>query len=353
MSRIDDFPAAVKNELAKRAGYKCSFLGCGVATMGPSSESDSSSTNSGMACHISAASSGISARRYNQKMTSEERKSANNGIWMCYTHGKIIDTDETRFSTEVLKAWKKIAESVAQLMVERNLTYHDALHIAKNSDIISDTFTIDGIGHENDLIGNALHDCGLEFIWGADLTIAVRDFLIEHSRNAFSHGRASTLNFKAEKNKIVVEDDGASFNFKSLNDSNKKSGGAISLTQLQQNFGSSIILISERIEDKNVLTLSKIKHPEDVLEITPCSTQMNYYDFRRGTIEFEVNETCEELFIVFPKNVSQSDIGLLGNKLIGLEETGKKLTFVMWRMNPWVVERLRENYRNCEVIEVK
>src|SRR5688572_781739 len=134
MSRIDDFSSATKIELANRAGYKCSFLGCGAATMGPSLESESSSTNSGMACHISSASPGKSARRYDSKMSSEERRSASNGIWMCYTHGKIIDTDETRFSTHTLKEWKKIAENVAQIMVERNLNYSQALRTAKTKD---------------------------------------------------------------------------------------------------------------------------------------------------------------------------------------------------------------------------
>ncbi|NNT71568.1 hypothetical protein HKT18_04985 [Flavobacterium sp. IMCC34852] len=353
MPRIDDFTSAVKIELANRAGYKCSFLGCGAATMGPSAESESSSTNSGMACHISAASAGIGARRYDPDMKSDERKSASNGIWMCYTHGKIIDTDETRFSTDTLRAWKKIAEIVAQLMVERNLTYEQALHAAKSKDMITDSILIEGIGKENILIGDVLHDCGVEYIWGRDITNAIRDFLVEHSRNAFQHGNATKIEFKTKKSKLILIDDGVQFDGKSLLGSNKKSGGTISITQLLKNFGSNLILISEREGNNNILTISKLSNPEDVLEITPCSHQMDYSDFRKGSIEFEISETCKELFIVFPKYISPSDIGLLGNKLIGLEEKGKKLIFVMWRMNPWIIQMLKENYPGCEVIQVE
>lgn len=70
-----------------------------------------------MACHISAASSGSGARRYSSD--DENRKSISNGIWMCYTHGKLIDNDENRFSISMLMDWKKIAEEVATIMVEK------------------------------------------------------------------------------------------------------------------------------------------------------------------------------------------------------------------------------------------
>lgn len=56
MSERDDFSEATKKIIASRAGYLCSFLGCGQLTLGPSNESSTSISKNGMACHISAAS---------------------------------------------------------------------------------------------------------------------------------------------------------------------------------------------------------------------------------------------------------------------------------------------------------
>ena len=46
-------------------------------------------------------------------MTSEERKSIENCIWMCQTHSKLIDTDTEKYTVELLKQWKKDAEEVS------------------------------------------------------------------------------------------------------------------------------------------------------------------------------------------------------------------------------------------------
>ena len=352
MARDDDFLIPIKTELARRAGYKCSFLGCGAATVGPSEESESSSTNSGMACHISAASAGPSSRRYDASMDSKIRKSISNGIWMCYTHGKIIDTDETRFTIPMLHNWKKIAEGVAQIMVEKNVDYTQALYTYKFSNLVVNNFIIDGTGNENILIGNAIHDCGVEIAWGKEIADAIRDFFIEHSRNAFQHGNAKNISFETIRNKLVLSDDGNEFNAKSLYNSKNKSGGTISTIQLIKKFGANLLITSERIKNQNVVTISKLRSPEEILEITPCSYQMTHEDFRKGVLELDINESCNEIFIIMPKYTSYSDIGLLGKKLKKLEETNKPLTFVIDRMNPWVIEMLQENYIGCHIIEI-
>jgi hypothetical protein len=71
-----------------------------------------------MACHIAAASAGRNARRYDATMTAEERRLISNGIWLCYLHGKLIDTDEARFTVSQLKKMKEVAETRAQRELE-------------------------------------------------------------------------------------------------------------------------------------------------------------------------------------------------------------------------------------------
>lgn len=105
----DNFSQDVVQRLAKRAGYLCSI--CSKITVGPSSESTLSVNITGIAAHISAASSGPGARRYDNSLTSAERSSIDNGIWLCNTHADYIDGDESKYSIQALKVIKKNHEN--------------------------------------------------------------------------------------------------------------------------------------------------------------------------------------------------------------------------------------------------
>ncbi len=111
----DEFSAKTKRDLAARAGHVCCFPKCGSTTSGPSAEAHHASVNLGEACHIRAAASGPGARRYDPSMTSDERRSIENGIWMCRTHAKLIDSDEATYTVEQLHRWKHEAEARAEL----------------------------------------------------------------------------------------------------------------------------------------------------------------------------------------------------------------------------------------------
>lgn len=91
--------------------YRCSFPGCKNITIGASFESENAVSITGVAAHISAAAEG--GKRYNENMTEAERKSINNCIWMCQTHGRLIDTDEVIYPIDTLIQWKRDAEKAA------------------------------------------------------------------------------------------------------------------------------------------------------------------------------------------------------------------------------------------------
>lgn len=111
----DDFSSATKELLANRVGRKCSNPSCRKLTCGANLAPDRI-TNIGVASHICAAAKG--GPRYDESMTPEERKSFENGIWLCQSCSKLIDTDTIRYTKEVLIAWKKVAEELAILEVE-------------------------------------------------------------------------------------------------------------------------------------------------------------------------------------------------------------------------------------------
>ena len=73
------------------------------STSGPALEEERS-VNIGVAAHIAAAAAG--GKRYNPNMSSAERSSGANGIWLCQSCSKLIDSDETRYTVALLNQWK-------------------------------------------------------------------------------------------------------------------------------------------------------------------------------------------------------------------------------------------------------
>ena len=106
MGKRDNFSRETKEILARRASWRCSYATCNIVTVGPSEESPASVNNIGKAAHICGASSGPGSRRYVASMTSQERRSLANGIWLCANHADMIDRDESTFSPEQLRAMK-------------------------------------------------------------------------------------------------------------------------------------------------------------------------------------------------------------------------------------------------------
>lgn len=104
----DNFTAPVKNKLAKRVLYVCSNPNCKKITIGPDSENGIN--NIGVAAHICAAAPG--GPRYDKNMSEEERKSINNGIWLCQSCAKLIDSDENKYTVQLIKNWKEQTESI-------------------------------------------------------------------------------------------------------------------------------------------------------------------------------------------------------------------------------------------------
>lgn len=134
----DNFSADTKRQLASSVGTACSI--CGRATHGPN-DNFSGAINNGVAAHITAASPG--GPRYDPNMTEEERKNFSNGIWVCPTHGSLIDKLPLEFSVADLQAYKlramqeqkrKLFEIIQNVVV--NYQSRDALVLEKYATIL-------------------------------------------------------------------------------------------------------------------------------------------------------------------------------------------------------------------------
>jgi len=107
----DDFLAPIKDELAKRAGHRCSNPACQKQTSGPAA-APVGSVSLGVASHIVAASP--RGPRADPTLTPDERRSLDNGIWLCQNCAKLIDSDTDGHSVDDLRRWKAETEEFAR-----------------------------------------------------------------------------------------------------------------------------------------------------------------------------------------------------------------------------------------------
>ncbi len=136
----DDFRAATVLKIRDMAGNVCSMPDCHVNTHCSKSTRDGA-LSIGVACHIRAAAPG--GPRYDPGQTQDQRKHEDNGIWMCQTHSRLIDADDSPYPPEVLLEWKRLAEVRANGMVnKRTFTPSEASDLARNESIaLLDRFT--------------------------------------------------------------------------------------------------------------------------------------------------------------------------------------------------------------------
>lgn len=108
----DDFSKEIKRVLQERVGNRCSNPSCRCLTSGPNFDENKAS-RIGVAAHITAASPG--GPRYEEAVSPEQRRSIQNGIWLCQNCAKRIDADPKNHSITLLFSWKSHAEEIARL----------------------------------------------------------------------------------------------------------------------------------------------------------------------------------------------------------------------------------------------
>jgi len=106
----EEFPGSVKIVVADRTGNVCSNPDCRAHTSGPQAD-PARALNLGVVAHITAASPG--GPRYDPALTSEQRSSAENAIWLCQNCAKLVDNDPTQFTVDLMRDWKRRVEEEA------------------------------------------------------------------------------------------------------------------------------------------------------------------------------------------------------------------------------------------------
>jgi hypothetical protein len=136
--RRAEFPARVKEVLAGRAGYRCSFPGCARITIGPGALSDDVAST-GVASHIySAANHGP---RGTGGFSSIKRSEIENGVWLCAEHARLIDLNRgDLYSPGTLRRYKYLHEArVAMAQGHRPFGVVEELLVFRSRVFVDDT----------------------------------------------------------------------------------------------------------------------------------------------------------------------------------------------------------------------
>jgi hypothetical protein len=111
----DEFSKESRRVIAARVGWRCSNPRCRAFTEGPNAD-EAKSTSTGIAAHITAASP--KGPRYDLSLTAEARGDVSNGIWLCETCARLIDSDNERFAVGLLRCWKTDSEDLTRREIE-------------------------------------------------------------------------------------------------------------------------------------------------------------------------------------------------------------------------------------------
>ena len=286
VSLRDDFTAGVKRELMLRAGTRCSNPHCRKSTVGPSESARTGVAVVGAAAHITAAAPG--GPRYDRTLSEAEGRAYFNGIWACADHARLIDTDEFRYSTELLMAWKLRAEQLARWALEaRQLKRALFAHEIEVTKI-----------NFREAIFNFTADIGLADFLGRTKARLTSRVLAEVVLNALSHGNSLSACIRSTPHSISVLSRCPRFNWHQLRNAEFPGGGALSLEDLERAANNELSFSHQYLGKTNVWSVVDTLDRYGRRDKSPCTATIE--DLRASEVEdIERHfEGCNEIHIL-------------------------------------------------------
>lgn len=297
MTRRDDFPADVIEEIRKRASGRCSVPTCRATTTGPSESRVSGVTNVGVGAHITAAAPG--GPRYDPAMTARQRRSRENGIWVCQTHGKVIDDDENRYTACLLRAWRDRAEALAREELGRPIVGVGRPGVIQHQAVVTP-------GIERQGTADFVEDIAAPVAWGRQSSELVRMVLYELAINATTHGGATEVMLESRPGYVSLSYRGPQFGLNDLLQSKQRGGGA-AIRTLQGTAAGSLDLNYRYHGDGNEWFI--LDHLRASAEDDPCGVRLQ----PQGGESFSVAADCDEIHVYADDLWSFSDLHRLAD----------------------------------------
>lgn len=319
--------------------------------MGPSDEDSIATANTGTAAHISAASGGKGSRRFDLSLTPEQRSSIENGLWCCRHHGTLIDTDEVTYPAPMLKKWREIAERKAKIRQR-----HPGVQLPRHPELVSVGMVDDELNLTSDdcinpIVGQAIIHCYIEDIWGGLIADSIRDFLIEHVKNAFEHAGARNVNIKFRARVIIVEDDGKHFDSSKLTEHPNGRGGRAAYRALCRTLKLPMISSINQFNSGNLVYLPLVSSAQELEATNPCTVNIDIYKLRSWNLPFSSYADCDCIYIVAPKYLSYSDWPHIGHHADVAQQTGRRVVVLVSNTSEGSIEYGREILPGLEIRE--
>jgi hypothetical protein len=275
---------------------------------------------------------------------------------MCETHAKLIDTDEVRFTADMLNCWRKLAELRASLSQQTGTSVE--VHLRQGNEVplavVERSVTQGGTDAMNDVCDAVLDSCIVD-VWGDAIGFAVRDIVAELMVNAFRHGGASQFELNINLDRIQVRSDDEPYSFGQLLADGKGHGGqqaAESLIKLNDR----LITSYRREGNWNVFEVVFVTSAEQVLRTSTCS--VDYGDFVM-TLEFAeqwpaMYTDCETIYVVMGprQHLVPSAARNLSARLEALAAGQKQIVLVGSAISAGVISTLKMAFPDLQVIQV-
>lgn len=288
------FLKAARDVLEREAGFRCGYPSCRVPTIAPSNSSRSGLSQVGSAAHITAASP--NGPRYDAQMSHEQRSSHDNGIWLCQTHAKLIDTDVARFPTDLLHRWKRQLRHLNQRAVGLGLD------IASQTEMIrlvrSRTLAGASLDYISEWVGDFLAETGATVVWGRELADASRLVLTELVWNDLQHGGATWARLQSRGYTIRVATDGAIFSVDQLLLTDSPRGGHASADVFRTAYRDTHVLRHVPTARHNTHVITDMRGGPG--KHNPCSISTSDLDRPHRSALLDRFLGCPEVHVYFP-----------------------------------------------------
>lgn len=239
-------------ELELAAGTRCCAPFCRQQTTGAGI--DGKVTRIGEAAHITAANP--RGPRYDAALSAEERSASMNGIWMCNDHARLIDVDNPRYPTPLLREWKRIGEAAPLASAHGDVSL-SLPNFERSVELVSEEAV-------PELVAEWSYDIGLAKTWGRRLTEATEALVAEVLLNHMCHtGGTRVAILRSQGSTVEASVDGRRFGPESLRAGNRAGGGAAVLKLVEHTL-SSVLEVSHSYRNSvNSWRISRDGWPDD------------------------------------------------------------------------------------------
>jgi hypothetical protein len=210
---------------------------------------------------------------------------------------------------------------------------------------------IAALGGENQVIGELVLSACVRESCGARMADALRDFLIEYTRNTFQHSGATWVHIRFDNNRVLVAQDGRWHDTNSLLDKGER-GGSRSLRALLDHIGVNVLATKRAPNGDTLLIIPLVSGAEQLLKANPCAIRIDIDQLRSGSTDFSSVASCDTVYVVAPDFLSYSDGDHCARLLADLLSGQRRAVLVLPNVSKDVADYFADRIAGIRIIRV-